>query len=99
MDRGKFERLFNDLLIILQAFTVGLVGDLVRIGHRLKCRTILKHKLKCTFFTDARGARNIVDGIAHQSEKVDDLFWRQTEFVFDPSFVTPFDRRNGYFSF
>src|SRR5256885_12680961 len=40
---------------------------------------------RSAFLADARHALDVVDGIAHQRQDVDDLLWRHAEFLFNRS--------------
>ena len=50
------------------------------------------------FGTNSGSAGNVIDGVAHQPEQVNDLICRHAELFLDPGFVAPFDRRHRLFA-
>src|SRR5436190_17254976 len=99
MDRRKLERLADYRLIIQEAFALGLMFDLVGILHGRLGASPLKHELKSPDSADARSSWNVIDGVAHQAQQVDDLRRWDAEFLLDPRLVTPFNWRHRHLAF
>src|SRR5687768_14900263 len=92
----QLERLANEVLVILQAFAIGFVRDLVGVLHRGLGRAEFQDELESSLGPDARRTGNVVDRVTHQPQKIYDLRWRHAKFVENPGFVTPFDGRHRH---
>ena len=70
---------------------------LVQMAVDLLDRSPLAHQLSGTLLADARTARNVIRGVSHQGEHIDNPSWGHTEEFFCRSLVQePFVARVPY---
>jgi hypothetical protein len=72
-----------------QAFAITLVLHLRRVGEKVLERSVLRNQLLRTLLADAGNALDVVDGVAHQRQDVDDELGRHAELLLHALGVVP----------
>jgi len=79
---GQFARQRQDALVFAQAFA-NFSRHFCRLGQQFVQRAVLPQPLGGGFGTDLRDAWNVIRGVAHQSQIVDDLLGPDVELRLD----------------
>src|SRR6185436_1123984 len=95
----KFTRLTNQICIVAEGLTIGFVLYRFPTLKSIFYRPKLLNDLYCAFRANAGCARDVVDGVAHQTEQVNKLVCGYTKLILHPRFITPFYWRHGLFAF
>jgi hypothetical protein len=97
-DRRQIFRLEDQLGVVAQRFTVGLVLDLLPALERRLDGAELLDDLHRALRADAGRAGDVIHRVAHQPQEVNDLRGRHAEARLDPRLVAPLDGRHGLFA-